>query len=194
MKLFKYDGVADKTLKLSLTGNQTTTTTTSDPPSRSSNTQSSSSGSRTIWGQYDDGDDIDGSSTISGNLTIKAAVPKQYEYDPDFDYGDDDDGEDEFEEEGGGNITAEGDIKCSNLFVNVNNTETNIVSYVKLRDTSINNNTNKLTNHETRITALENRPVCDCSARIGAVEEDVEKIKEDISTGLLSGDLSDIQK
>ena len=60
---------------------------------------------RIIWGQDDNGiEDVDGSMTVNGNITIKAIVP------PSYIVGGDDgaDGEDIEEETGGGNLDVEG--------------------------------------------------------------------------------------
>lgn len=171
MQIIKYNVGNDKTKVIGISQNIANTTvennSSGNPPSRG--------------GGYDEDDGFD--NIIYGDLYVKSET---------YTDDDDDDPNAQYFTEGG-SITAEGDIKCSNLFVKVDGNETNIVSYVKHRDTSINNNTNKLTNHETRITALENRPVCDCSARIGAVEDDLAQLREDISTGVISDDLTTIQ-
>lgn len=80
----------------------------------SSSTTNISSGSvdldRTIWGQYDDGDDIDGSMTVSGNIYVKVIEEEVYEPDDE-----DDDGEEIEEETGGGSLFVDENIEAKNI-------------------------------------------------------------------------------
>ena len=67
MRLIKYDGVSDKSIKAILSSGIGSSSNNTDSPSRGD----SSSLERTIWGQNDVGDDIDGTSNWSihsGNL------------------------------------------------------------------------------------------------------------------------------
>lgn len=110
MKLTKYD-------KIESTGNTTLIggSTTINENNQGGGGTRGDSGGRTIWGQYDEGDnDIDGSATIHGDVHIKSITPKTY--DPD-DEGDD--GETIEEEEGGGSLDVELDVTVGrHLFVN----------------------------------------------------------------------------
>lgn len=96
MKLIKYDGVSDKSVKAILGSSAS-----SDNVDAGTRGEASESLNRTIWGQNDIGDDVDGSMTVNGNISIKCIIPPAYEDD------DSDDGEDEELEEGGGNLEVE---------------------------------------------------------------------------------------
>lgn len=120
---------------------------------------------RTIWGQNDAGEDIDGSMVVNGNITIKAIVPPTYEDD------DEDDGDDEEEETGGGNLNVELDITArkteatetygKKLFLNyptANDAKTNVADLIKTNanaisknKTDISNLTTTVNNHTTQI-------------------------------------------
>lgn len=166
MRIIKYS----KGTSTSINGNNNNTS--------SDTTISSSVGlDRTIWGQYDDGDDIDGSMVVNGNITIKVIEPPTYDEEED-----DADGEDEEEETGGGNLNVEGStIVNENLEVkkkitaneaeikNCYVTETPYINYPKengkktdIRDlfkdheTKITSNTNEINNLKTRVTNAEN--------------------------------------
>ena len=97
MKLIKYDGISDKSVKAILASGGSSSSDNSDVGTRGG----SDSLNRTIWGQNDTGDDVDGSMTVNGNISIKCIIPPSYEDD------DSDDGEDEELEEGGGNLDVE---------------------------------------------------------------------------------------
>lgn len=108
MRLSKWDGSPDKN-KTTLIGGGSGGDggTTEQPPSRGE-------GDRKLWGNNDSGDDIEGSMTVNGNVTIKAIVPPTYEPD---DEGDD--GENENEETGGGNLDVELDATVGrHLYIN----------------------------------------------------------------------------
>ncbi len=109
MRLTKYDGRQDRSGNTTIIGGGGSSTGGETPPSRGDG------GDRKIWGQYDDGDnDIDGSMTVNGNVTIKAIVPPTYEPDDE-----DDDGEDIEEETGGGSLDVEVDVTVGrHLFIN----------------------------------------------------------------------------
>lgn len=68
---------------------------------------------RTIWGQQDTGDDVDGSMTVNGNIHIKVIEPLPDEDD------EDEEGTGEYEdyEEGGGNLEVDELTKTKNLEV-----------------------------------------------------------------------------
>ena len=98
MRLIKYDGISDKSVKAILSSGGGSSSNDSDGGTRAG---SSITLDRTIWGQNDTGDDVDGSMTVNGNISIKCIIPPTYEDD------DSDDGEDEELEEGGGNLDVE---------------------------------------------------------------------------------------
>ena len=84
MRLIKYDGISDKSVKAILaSGGGSSSSSNSGGVSRTEVTVD-----RTIWGQNDTGDDIDGSMTVNGNISIKCIIPPSYE-DDDSDDGDD---------------------------------------------------------------------------------------------------------
>lgn len=168
MRIIKYS----KGTSTSINGNNNNNNTSSDT------TISSSVGlDRTIWGQQDNGDDIDGSMVVNGNITIKVIEPPTYD-----DEEDDADGEDEEEETGGGNLNVEGStIINENLEVkkkitaneaeikNCYVTETPYINYPKengkktdIRDlfkdheTKITSNTTAINNNTTEINKLKN--------------------------------------
>lgn len=68
--------------------------------------------SRTIWGQYDEGDDIDGTATVNGNIYVKVIGEKNYDDDDD-----DSDGNYIDEEEGGGNLYVDLETQTKTLVV-----------------------------------------------------------------------------
>lgn len=114
---------------------------------------------RTIWGQSDSGDDVDGSMLINGNVTIKAIVPPVYEPDDE-----DDDGEDVDEESGGGNLTVECKITADE--VEAENVTVNKHLYVNLNHSAHNgakkclvdvvqSNTNNISQNADDISALQ---------------------------------------
>ena len=104
MRLTKYDGVSDPTIKavLGSLGGSETSSSSGDLTTRGAGYDLD----RKIWGQSDTGEDIDGSMVVNGNVSIKVIVPPQYdpeEGDPE----EDDDGEDVETETGGGNLDVE---------------------------------------------------------------------------------------
>lgn len=97
MKLIKYDGISDKSVKAilgSYSGDGSSSEST-NVGTRGENID------RTIWGQNDTGDDVDGSMTVNGNISIRCIIPPTYEDD------DSDDGDDIELEKGGGNLDVE---------------------------------------------------------------------------------------
>lgn len=64
--------------------------------------------SRQIWGQLDEGDDVDGSMIINGNVRIQVIEDKQYEADDDGDDGDDVD-----DETGGGSLFVDENVEVA---------------------------------------------------------------------------------
>lgn len=171
MRLSKWDGAPDST-KTTLIGGGggDSSGSTTQPPSRGGEP-------RQIWGQTDEGDDIDGTCTVNGNVVIKAIIPPTY--DPD-DEGDD--GEDIEQEEGGGNLDVEldatvgrhlyinyphpnhqGEKKCvgeliksntdaiSNLTTKVNTNTANIANLTQ----TVNTNTTNISNNTTEINKLK---------------------------------------
>ena len=171
MRLTKWDGAPDSTKTTLLGGGGGDSSgSTTQPPSRGDEP-------RQIWGQTDEGDDIDGTCTVNGNVIIKAIIPPTY--DPD---DEDSDGENEEEETGGGNLDVEldatvgrhlyinyphpdhtGEKKCvgeliksntdaiSNLTTKVNTNTANIANLTQ----TVNTNTTNISNNTTEINKLK---------------------------------------
>lgn len=110
---------------------------------------------RIIWGQYDDGDDVDGSMTVNGNIYIKVIEEKNYEPD------DDDDGEYVDEETGGGSLYVEEDVEVGkHLYINYSHPAhgTNkkcVGDILSGHETGIGNNTTEITSLKTRVSTNE---------------------------------------
>ena len=161
MRLIKYDGISDKSVKAILgSSGGNSSSNSSDVGSRSEYTELN----RTIWGQDDTGDDIDGSMTVNGNISIKCIIPPSYEDD------DSDDGEDEVTEEGGGNLDVElkitsKDVEANNIYATehlyiphpTTKAKTDIVELLKGYDSRITNNTTNIASNKTEIDALKDR-------------------------------------
>lgn len=145
-----------KLIKYSKGGASSTNTNTGSGSGGGSTTISSSVElDRTIWGQHDEGNDIDGSMIVNGNVSINAIVPPTY--DPDNEDGD---GEDIEEETGGGNLNVELTITSdktesnevyakNHLYVNYphpNGTKQCVVDLIKNNADKIANNTTNITN------------------------------------------------
>lgn len=172
---------------------------------------------RTIWGQYDGGDDIDGSMVVNGNVTIQAIVPPTYEGD------DDGDGEDEEVETGGGNLTVElkitsKDVEANDIYAKqhlyiphpTTKAKTDIVELLKGYDTRITNNTTNIAANKTEIDALKGRvsttetnitnltskvnnnttAITNNTTNIQANADEIEKLKNQVSN--ISGDIEGI--
>lgn len=103
MRLTKYDGVSNPALKAVLGSLGGGENSSDDVNSRGEEFELN----RTIWGQKDEGDDVDGSMVVNGNVSIKVIVPPQYDPDEGDPEDDDEDGEDIEEETGGGNLDVE---------------------------------------------------------------------------------------
>ena len=172
---------------------------------------------RTIWGQYDGGDDIDGSMVVNGNVTIQAIVPPSYEG------GDDGDGEDEEVETGGGNLNVElkitsNEVEANDIYAKqhlyiphpTTKAKTDIVELLKGYDTRITNNSNNIAANKTEIDALKNRvttvegnvtnltttvnnhttAITNNTTNIQANADEIEKLKNQVSN--ISGDIESI--
>lgn len=172
---------------------------------------------RTIWGQYDGGDDIDGSMVVNGNVTIQAIVPPTYEG------GDDGDGEDEEVETGGGNLTVElkitsNEVEANNIYAKqhlyiphpTTKAKTDIVELLKGYDTRITNNSTNIAANKTEIDALKGRvsttetnitnltskvnnnttAITNNTTNIQANADEIEKLKNQVSN--ISGDIEGI--
>lgn len=172
---------------------------------------------RTIWGQYDGGDDIDGSMVVNGNVTIQAIVPPTYEGD------DDGDGEDEEVETGGGNLNVELKITANEVEANdiyakqhlyiphpTTKAKTDIVELLKGYDTRITNNSTNIAANKTEIDALKGRvsttetnitnltskvnnnttAITNNTTNIQANADEIEKLKNQVSN--ISGDIEGI--
>lgn len=172
---------------------------------------------RTIWGQYDGGDDIDGSMVVNGNVTIQAIVPPTYEGD------DDGDGEDEEVETGGGNLTVElkitsNEVEANDIYAKqhlyiphpTTKAKTDIVELLKGYDTRITNNSTNIAANKTEIDALKGRvstaetnitnltskvnsnttAITNNTTNIQANADEIEKLKNQVSN--ISGDIEGI--
>lgn len=172
---------------------------------------------RTIWGQYDSGDDIDGSMVVNGNVTIQAIVPPTYEG------GDDGDGEDEEVETGGGNLTVElkitsNEVEANDIYAKqhlyiphpTTKAKTDIVELLKGYDTRITNNSTNIATNKTEIDALKGRvstaetnitnltskvnnnttAITNNTTNIQANADEIEKLKNQVSN--ISGDIEGI--
>lgn len=172
---------------------------------------------RTIWGQYDGGDDIDGSMVVNGNVTIQAIVPPSYEGE------DDGDGEDEEVETGGGNLTVElkitsNEVEANDIYAKqhlyiphpTTKAKTDIVELLKGYDTRITNNSTNIAANKTEIDALKGRvstaetnitnltskvnnnttAITNNTTNIQANADEIEKLKNQVSN--ISGDIEGI--
>ena len=160
MRLIKYDGISDKSVKAILaSGGGSSSSSNSGGVSRTEVTVD-----RTIWGQNDTGDDIDGSMTVNGNISIKCIIPPSYEDD------DSDDGDDEELEEGGGNLDVElkitsKEVESGNIYATkhlyiphpTTKAKTDIVELLKGYDSRISTNTTNIASNKTDIDALKGR-------------------------------------
>ena len=171
---------------------------------------------RTIWGQYDSGDDIDGSMLVNGNITIQAIVPPSYD-------SDDDDGEDEEVETGGGNLNVElkitsNEVEANDIYAKqhlyiphpTTKAKTDIVELLKGYDTRITNNSTNIAANKTEIDALKGRvstaetnitnltskvnsnttAITNNTTNIQANADEIEKLKNQVSN--ISGDIESI--
>lgn len=209
MKLLKYDrGKSGSTTIINGGGSSSSG---EYPPTRGGGDD------RTIWGQYDGGDDIDGSMVVNGNVTIQAIVPPTYEG------GDDGDGEDEEVETGGGNLTVElkitsNEVEANDIYAKqhlyiphpTTKAKTDIVELLKGYDTRITNNSTNIAANKTEIDALKGRvstaetnitnltskvnsnttAITNNTTNIQANADEIEKLKNQVSN--ISGDIESI--
>ena len=155
MRLIKYDKTKETITKSASSGGSSTVT--EETISRS--------GEREIWGQNDTFDDIDGSMTVNGDITIKSITPLSEDED------DDGDGEYEDYEEGGGNLNVENKITTNDfetnnatinkhLYVTLPHAEHNgvkkcLVEIAQNNATNIANNTINITTNTNEINSLK---------------------------------------
>lgn len=172
---------------------------------------------RTIWGQQDEGEDVDGSMVVNGNVTIQAIVP------PTYDDEDGSDGDDIAEETGGGNLTVELKITSNEQEANdiyakqhlyiphpTTKAKTDIVELLKGYDTRITNNSTNIAANKTEIDALKGRvstaetnitnltskvnnnttAITNNTTNIQANADEIEKLKNQVSN--ISGDIESI--
>lgn len=165
---------------------------------------------RTIWGQYDGGDDIDGSMVVNGNVTIQAIVPPTYEGE------DDGDGEDEEVETGGGNLTVElkitsNEVEANDIYAKqhlyiphpTTKAKTDIVELLKGYDTRITNNKTEIDALKGRVSTVEGNvtnlittvnnhttAITNNTTNIQANADEIEKLKNQVSN--ISGDIEGI--
>ncbi len=202
MKLLKYDrGKSGSTTIINGGGSSSGV---EYPPTRGD------SSDRTIWGQQDIGDDIDGSMVVNGNVIIQAIVPPTYEE------GDEGDGEDEEVETGGGNLTVElkitsNEVEANDIYAKqhlyiphpTTKAKTDIVELLKGYDTRITNNTTNIAANKTEIDALKGRvstnetqianlttTVNNNTTNIQTNADEIEKLKQSVSD--LGGDIQGI--
>ena len=176
MRLTKWDGAPDST-KTTLLGGGSSSSSGGD----NVGTRGGSDIDRTIWGQSDTGDDIDGSATIHGDVHIKAITPPTY--DPD-DEGDD--GEDEEMEEGGGSLDVEVDVTVGrHLYINDphpahNGQKKCVGELINGLDGRITTNANNISNLTTRVTTAEGN-ITNLSSRMDDAEGDIQTNADDIA-------------
>lgn len=172
---------------------------------------------RTIWGQQDEGEDVDGSMVVNGNVTIQAIVP------PTYDDEDGGDGEDIAEETGGGNLNVElkitsNEVEANDIYAKqhlyiphpTTKVKTDIVELLKGYDTRITNNTTNIAANKTEIDALKGRvstaetnitnltskvnnnttAITNNTTNIQANADEIEKLKNQVSN--ISGDIESI--
>lgn len=177
MRLTKYNGSprADRTMT-SLIGSSSSDV--------DNNNYGGSGGlNRTIWGQNDTGEDIDGHQTVNGDVHIKCIIPPQY--DPD-DPDEDVDGDDEEMDEGGGNLDVELDITVGrHLYINdphpAHSGEKKCVGeLINGLDGRITTNANNISNLTTRVTTAEGN-ITNLTSRMDDAEGDIQTNADDIA-------------
>lgn len=172
---------------------------------------------RTIWGQQDEGEDVDGSMIVNGNVTIQAIVP------PTYDDEDGSDGDDIAEETGGGNLTVElkitsNEVEANDIYAKqhlyiphpTTKAKTDIVELLKGYDTRITNNSTNIAANKTEIDALKGRvstaetnitnltskvnsnttAITNNTTNIQVNADEIEKLKNQVSN--ISGDIEGI--
>lgn len=194
MKLIKYDRLKNNSNRSSTIINNTSNNESgSNPPSRVDGDN------RTIWGQSDTGEDIDGSMTVNGNVTIKSIVPPTYDPDEEGE-----DGEEIDEETGGGNLEVELTITSNkieanevfaknHLYINyphptgskqcVNDLIKNNADNISSNTTKINNLTATVNNHTTQINNL-NTSVSNNTTNISNNTTEINNLKDRLDAGV----------
>ena len=198
MKLIKYDRAKEGGANGTTIINSTTSSSSGSDQGGNTSTRSTD---RIIWGQDDNGiEDVDGSMTVKGNVTIKAIVPPSYS-------GVDDgsDGEDIEEETGGGNLDVEVNIHAGKevsseslkatknvtspevygkkVFLDRNNTKTNVLDLFNDHESRIRQNETDITNLKGRVTTVEsnittiNNNITTINNNITAIDGDIDDIK-----------------
>lgn len=196
MKLIKYDRLKNNSNGSSTIINNNNTSNNesgSNPPSRADGDD------RTIWGQSDTGEDIDGSMTVNGNVAIKSIVPPTYDPDEEGE-----DGEEIDEETGGGNLEVELTITSNkvesnevfakqHLYINyphptgskqcVNDLIKNNADNISSNTTKINNLTATVNNHTTQINNL-NTSVSNNTTNISNNTTEINNLKDRLDAGV----------
>lgn len=195
MKLIKYDRLKNNSNGSSTIINNNTfnNESGSNPPSRADGDD------RAIWGQSDTGEDIDGSMTVNGNVTIKSIVPPTYDPDEEGE-----DGEEIDEETGGGNLEVELTITSNkveanevfaknHLYINyphptgskqcVNDLIKNNADNISSNTTKINNLTATVNNHTTQINNL-NTSVSNNTTNISNNTTEINNLKDRLDAGV----------
>lgn len=195
MKLIKYDRLKNNSNGSStiINNNTSNNESGSNPPTRADGDD------RTIWGQSDTGEDIDGSMTVNGNVTIKSIVPPTYDPDEEGE-----DGEEIDEETGGGNLEVELTITSNkveanevfaknHLYINyphptgskqcVNDLIKNNADNISSNTTKINNLTATVNNHTTQINNL-NTSVSNNTTNISNNTTEINNLKDRLDAGV----------
>lgn len=195
MKLIKYDRLKNNSNGSSTIINNNTSNNESviNPPSRGD------SDNRVIWGQNDTGEDIDGSMTVNGNVTIKSIVPPTYDPDEEGE-----DGEEIDEETGGGNLEVQLTITSNkveanevfaknHLYINyphptgskqcVNDLIKTNFDNISSNTTKINNLTATVNNHTTQINNL-NTSVSNNTTNISNNTTEINNLKDRLDAGV----------
>ena len=152
MRLIKYDKLNN------------TAKSSSSSSSSSSNTYIGDNNiARSIWGQYDNGEDVDGSMIVNGNVIIKEIGSS---YGEDYDEEDDNDEDDiaDDAEEGGGNLNVEfkitsNETESNDIYVKQHlyiphpetKVKTDIVDLLKGYNSRITTNSTNIANNSTNI-------------------------------------------
>ena len=159
MDLIKYDKLRDDNGNLIIfNNNNNNNSSENNPPSRSGGELN-----RTIWGQEDIGENIDGNMIVNGDIHIKFITEPTFTPEED----DVDDGiigeyDDEYDVGAGGNLIVEGDITCSTLnadtikfnYPTLEDSKKNLRDLLKGFDTRITGNTTDITNIKSEISDL----------------------------------------
>lgn len=170
---------------------------------------------RTLWGNKDDGGDIEDTLFVNGSIYLKGADYSDEDGDDDDKEGTDKEYMLEDDDEGG-NIYADGKVKSNEVESNEiyakktlyiphpsTKAKTDIVELLKGYDSRITNNTTNIASNKTEIDALKNRvgtaetnitnlttKVNNNTTNIQANADEIEKLKDSVDA--ISGDLGSL--